>query len=72
MLFNFKKRKLEKEETSRSEVFSRIAEAKRNGRTDVHIDARISMELYNELSLMGHSVYINPRFSSTHIYWKNF
>ena len=73
MLFNFlRKTETQKKEPSRSEVFSKIAEAKRNGRSRVHIDGRISLELFNELSLMGHSVYYaQPGFSGTNIYLKN-
>lgn len=71
MLFNFfRKTETQKKETSRSEVLSKIAKAKRNGRTSVHIDARIPLELHDELSLMGCSVYTKPGFSGTNIYWK--
>ena len=71
MLFNFfRKTKNQEKKLSRSQVFSKIAEAKRNGRTSVHIDASIPLDLCNELSLMGYSAYPTPT-SGTNIYWKN-
>lgn len=71
MLFNFlRKTENQEKKPSRSEVFSKIAEAKQNKRTSVHIDASISLDLCNELSLMGYSAYPTPVLG-TNIYWKN-
>ena len=73
MLFKFlrKTEKFQKKEANRAEVFSKIAEAKRNGRTSVHIEDKILLELSNELNVMGYSVYSTSGFSGTNIYWKN-
>ena len=70
MSFNFLRKTENQKKTSRSEVFSKIAEAKRNERTYVHIGASISLDLHNELRVMGYSAYETPGLG-TDIYWKN-
>ncbi len=70
--FSLKRTETPKEQASRSEVFSKIAEAKRNEYNSVHIDAPISLDLFNELSLMGYDAYYVSGHLATDIYWKNF
>lgn len=72
-MFSFLKKKEPREpihKASRSEIISKIASEKRNGGTSIHIDDHISLNLQNELSLMGCDVYETPGFGAN-IYWKN-